>query len=102
MIRRKTPYKHHVRRHYRRDKRGNRYPVTDYDRGKGRPVRKTPRRRRVVGKKSSSSYVASIVYPDTSSESATVTAPNWASAIDAGLKKRERMDKPKEVRVRLR
>jgi len=106
---RKSPYKHHVREHLRRNGKGNLRPVRDYDRGKGDKPAPKPRRRRVVvsGSKSSANpsgavYGVVIYYPDYKSERLDIDAKDYRGALAGGLERRDITEPPKLVRIRRR
>jgi len=106
---RKSPYKHKVRKHMRLGR-----PVRKYERGKGRkpatPIR--VRRRRVVGapvrgKKprvepsgSGSLYDITINYPGGPPDRFDVDARSYMGALDSGIVDRERTVAPKMIRIR--
>lgn len=91
---RKSPYKHHVKKHIRRGR-----SVTDYDRGKGKQP-KQPQ----VGKKptlsykqSSSNFIVNIRYTSITAERIPVHAVNAAQAIEQAMIMRRNIEEPLKV-----
>jgi len=104
---RKSPYKHHVKEHLRRNGKGIRKPVTDYDRGKGKQPYLRLRRSRVVGGGSNPApnlsevaYDVNIFYADYRSEHFSVDAKDYPGALMGGLEQRDTIEPPKIVRMR--
>lgn len=97
-MKRKTPYKHDVRNHLRGGK-----PVNKYERGRGGKPKVT-RKSRVVGgslpSHGSSTYDVTVSYAG-SSEVLNVDARNYLGALDAGLAGRDKIERPKSVRMRI-
>jgi len=103
-MRRKGPYKHHVRKHTRKDRDNKPYAVTDYERGKGRQPTQTPfiKRTRVTANKitgkrgGSGAYDVHLTYYDAGTEQLKVDADNYHGATIAG--EQERLS-PRPIRV---
>ena len=97
---RKSPYKHHVRKHIRKGK-----PVHDYDRGKGNK----PSLIRPFSIGGSTPYIVKVTYPDTSSETVNVSSSGrnpapiaFRNALNIGVEMRRLIKPPKIISVRRR
>ena len=92
---RKSPYKHPVKKHVRKGT-----PVNNYERGKGDKAIKNRRSRVVGGNPSSSAYDVTVQYIG-STEVVIVDAKNYLNALDMGLENRDKIERPTSIRMRM-
>jgi len=83
VIHRKSPYRHHVSEHVRRDGNGSWKPVSDYERGKGDKPYGRSRPHKVIGE--DVAFDVKVYYHDHSSEELTVQAPSDLNALDEAM-----------------
>jgi len=97
---RRSPFKHHVRRHLRKNR-----PVRDYDRGEGsKPPHSMPRVRtsksltpKLTSSKRGGGFAVTIEYPDYSKENLIVTAANYPNALQKSLMERRQVKAPLSI-----
>lgn len=95
---RKSPYRHHVKNHVRRNGKGTWKPVKDYDRGKGEKEERR-RRRRVVGG-SENPYHVNIYYVEEGPEIMDMEAKSGHEVVERSITDRETQDYPYKISFR--
>ena len=91
---RKSPYKHRVRKHQRKNR-----PVHSYERGKGaKPavIRKLVKRSNLKNNPGHNpeKFEVSIAYADSSSEKLDVSAPTYVAALSRSIEERKKTNIP--------
>ena len=99
--RRKSPYRHKVRRHTRRSPTGRIVHVSSYWRGKGKPPANPASKVRNIRMLLHRRYAVTLSYEDGRSESRTVYASNPVAAVREALEKRGRSTSPVKVTLKL-
>jgi len=84
---RKSPYKHPVKAHTRKG-----YPVTNYERGRGKKPRTRSRPRKFIA--SGDSFNIQIFYEKEPSETFTQSGKNYAEVINPSLLRRKSPKNP--------
>lgn len=92
---RKSPIRHHVRRHIRSNR-----PVHDYMRGKGDRPPKLAKPRLKKQQSAQLNYVVSIAYVKSPSETLQINAVSYPEAIETALIIRREFEPPHEIAVK--